>query len=150
MVEKAMTFLFICFMFVTLLSILPQARFIQRIKTALLTNPWCLKKNKLDLMRLLTHLNLGGHCCTLQKLYMMVSKIGLTLYNIVSLLPLWCVCSSRMDLSSRLVVWQQLAESCGLATVQQGAQQVWRLLLLCLICRLCFRLGELCRRHVSM
>ncbi|XP_049920632.1 protein-serine O-palmitoleoyltransferase porcupine-like isoform X3 [Epinephelus moara] len=46
-----------------------------------------------------------------------------------------------MDLSSRLAVWQQLAESCGVSTVQQGLQQVWRLLLLCLICRLCFRLG---------
>ncbi|CAK6984428.1 protein-serine O-palmitoleoyltransferase porcupine-like isoform X1, partial [Scomber scombrus] len=50
--------------------------------------------------------------------------------------------SCRMDVSSRLEVWQQLAESCGLSTVQQGLQQVWRLLLLCLICRLCFRLGE--------
>ncbi|XP_054465122.1 protein-serine O-palmitoleoyltransferase porcupine-like [Anoplopoma fimbria] len=48
-----------------------------------------------------------------------------------------------MDMSSRLLVLQQLAESCGLSTVQQGLQQVWRLLLLCLICRLCFRLGGL-------
>lgn len=46
-----------------------------------------------------------------------------------------------MDVSSRLAVWQQLAESCGLSTVQQGLQQVWRLLLLCLVCRLFFRLG---------
>ncbi|XP_047453687.1 protein-serine O-palmitoleoyltransferase porcupine-like [Mugil cephalus] len=46
-----------------------------------------------------------------------------------------------MDMSTRLMVWQQLAESCGLSTVQQGLQQVWRLLLLCLVCRLCFRLG---------
>ncbi|XP_040049120.1 protein-serine O-palmitoleoyltransferase porcupine [Gasterosteus aculeatus] len=46
-----------------------------------------------------------------------------------------------MDMSSRLLVLQQLAESCGVSTVQQGFQQVWRLLLLCLICRLCFRLG---------
>uniref|UniRef100_A0A3Q3KDZ3 Porcupine O-acyltransferase like n=1 Tax=Monopterus albus TaxID=43700 RepID=A0A3Q3KDZ3_MONAL len=45
-----------------------------------------------------------------------------------------------MDVSSRLVVWQQLAESSGLSTVQQGWEQVWRLLLLCLMCRLCFRL----------
>uniref|UniRef100_A0A4W6CUZ8 Porcupine O-acyltransferase like n=1 Tax=Lates calcarifer TaxID=8187 RepID=A0A4W6CUZ8_LATCA len=46
-----------------------------------------------------------------------------------------------MDMSSRVAFWQELAESCGLVTVQQGLQQVWRLLLLCLICRLCFRLG---------
>ncbi|XP_068995399.1 protein-serine O-palmitoleoyltransferase porcupine-like isoform X4 [Embiotoca jacksoni] len=46
-----------------------------------------------------------------------------------------------MDMSSRLVVMQQLADSCGIITVQQGVQQVWRLLLLCLVCRLFFRLG---------
>lgn len=46
-----------------------------------------------------------------------------------------------MNWASRLALWQQLAESCGLATVQQGVQQVWRLLLLCLLCRCCFRLG---------
>lgn len=45
-------------------------------------------------------------------------------------------------MSRRLLVWQQLAETCGLSTVQQGVEQVWRLLLLCLLCRLCFRLGE--------
>ncbi|XP_034552589.1 protein-serine O-palmitoleoyltransferase porcupine-like [Notolabrus celidotus] len=45
-----------------------------------------------------------------------------------------------MDMSIRLALWQQLAESCGLSTVQQGLQQVWSLLLLCLICRVCFRL----------
>ncbi|XP_040918557.1 protein-serine O-palmitoleoyltransferase porcupine-like [Toxotes jaculatrix] len=54
-----------------------------------------------------------------------------------------------MDMSSRLVVWHQLAESCGLSTVQQGLQQVWRLLLLCLFCRLCFRLvGVSTVKHV--
>ncbi|XP_068454478.1 protein-serine O-palmitoleoyltransferase porcupine-like [Clinocottus analis] len=47
-----------------------------------------------------------------------------------------------MDMTSRLLVLQQLAESCGASTVQQGIQQVWRLLLLCLLCRLCFRLGS--------
>lgn len=47
-----------------------------------------------------------------------------------------------MDLSTRLLLWQQLAESCGVSTLQQGLQQVWKLLLLCLVCRLCFRLGE--------
>ncbi|XP_070766333.1 protein-serine O-palmitoleoyltransferase porcupine-like [Enoplosus armatus] len=54
-----------------------------------------------------------------------------------------------MDMSIRLAVLQQLAESCGLSTVQQGLQQVWRLLLLCLICRLCFRLdGVSTVKHV--
>uniref|UniRef100_A0A668A974 Porcupine O-acyltransferase like n=1 Tax=Myripristis murdjan TaxID=586833 RepID=A0A668A974_9TELE len=46
-----------------------------------------------------------------------------------------------MEPSSMLALWLQLAESCGLSTVQQGLQQIWRLLLLCLLCRLCFRLG---------
>ncbi|KAK2897087.1 protein-serine O-palmitoleoyltransferase porcupine-like isoform X1 [Channa argus] len=54
-----------------------------------------------------------------------------------------------MDMSSRLAVWQQLAESCGLTTVQQSVHQVWKLLLLCLICKLCFRLGGLSNmKHV--
>ncbi|XP_036960069.1 protein-serine O-palmitoleoyltransferase porcupine-like isoform X2 [Acanthopagrus latus] len=55
-----------------------------------------------------------------------------------------------MDMSSRLAVWQELAESCGLATVQQGLEHVWRLVLLCLICRLCFRLGGVSTvKHVT-
>ncbi|XP_047224867.1 protein-serine O-palmitoleoyltransferase porcupine-like isoform X1 [Girardinichthys multiradiatus] len=45
-----------------------------------------------------------------------------------------------MELTSRLMIWQELAESCGITTLQQSLQQVWRLLLLCLICRVCFRL----------
>ncbi|XP_041654360.1 protein-serine O-palmitoleoyltransferase porcupine-like isoform X2 [Cheilinus undulatus] len=47
-----------------------------------------------------------------------------------------------MDMSIRLALWLQLAESCGLSTLQQGVQQVWNLLLLCLVCRICFRLGS--------
>ncbi|XP_032420739.1 protein-serine O-palmitoleoyltransferase porcupine-like [Xiphophorus hellerii] len=46
-----------------------------------------------------------------------------------------------MDLSTRLMMWQELAVSCGFTTLHQSLQQVWRLLLLCLICRVCFRLG---------
>lgn len=46
-----------------------------------------------------------------------------------------------MELTTRLMVWQELAESCGFTTFQQSLHQVWRLLLLCLICRICFRLG---------
>ncbi|KAM9343602.1 protein-serine O-palmitoleoyltransferase porcupine-like isoform 1-T2 [Pholidichthys leucotaenia] len=46
-----------------------------------------------------------------------------------------------MDVWSRLQVWRELAESCGVATLQQGLQQLWSLLLLCLVCRVGFRLG---------
>ncbi|XP_029013296.1 protein-serine O-palmitoleoyltransferase porcupine-like [Betta splendens] len=46
-----------------------------------------------------------------------------------------------MDVSDRLAVWRQLAESCGLSTMEQSLEQMWRLLLLCLVCRLSFRLG---------
>ncbi|XP_004086399.1 protein-serine O-palmitoleoyltransferase porcupine [Oryzias latipes] len=46
-----------------------------------------------------------------------------------------------MDLSSRLQVWQQLAQTCGLSSIEQSLQQLWMLLLLCLLCRVCFRLG---------
>ncbi|KAM4737878.1 protein-serine O-palmitoleoyltransferase porcupine-like isoform 3-T3 [Anableps anableps] len=47
----------------------------------------------------------------------------------------------RMELNTRLMIWRELAESCGITTLQQSLQQVWKLLLLCLICRVCFRLG---------
>ncbi|XP_038577548.1 protein-serine O-palmitoleoyltransferase porcupine-like [Micropterus salmoides] len=54
-----------------------------------------------------------------------------------------------MDVALQLLVLQQLAETCGLSTVQQGLQQVWKLLLLCLVCRLCFRLeGVYTLKHV--
>lgn len=45
-----------------------------------------------------------------------------------------------MDVWSRLELWGELAQSCGLGTLQQGWEQVWRLLLLCLLCRLNFTL----------
>lgn len=47
----------------------------------------------------------------------------------------------RMQLWDRLQLWRQLLEDCGLSTLEQGVQQVWRLLLLCCVCRLCFRLA---------
>lgn len=53
-----------------------------------------------------------------------------------------CVSLSRMDLSSRLLLWQQLFSSCGLVTLHQSLQQLWMLLLLCLLCRFTFTLGE--------
>uniref|UniRef100_A0A3B3TR51 Porcupine O-acyltransferase like n=1 Tax=Poecilia latipinna TaxID=48699 RepID=A0A3B3TR51_9TELE len=46
-----------------------------------------------------------------------------------------------MDFSTRLMMWQELAVSCGFTTLHQSLQQVWQLLLLCLVCRVCFRLG---------
>ncbi|CAN9515959.1 unnamed protein product [Ophioblennius macclurei] len=45
-----------------------------------------------------------------------------------------------MDLSTRLAVLQHLVLSCGLSTMDQSVQQLWSLLLLCLTCRLGFRL----------
>ncbi|XP_038146314.1 protein-serine O-palmitoleoyltransferase porcupine-like [Cyprinodon tularosa] len=46
-----------------------------------------------------------------------------------------------MELSDRLLIWRELAESCGVSTLQQSLQQVWKLLLLCLVCRVVLRLG---------
>ncbi|XP_077436724.1 protein-serine O-palmitoleoyltransferase porcupine-like isoform X1 [Vanacampus margaritifer] len=46
-----------------------------------------------------------------------------------------------MDMSSRLLLMMELAESCGVSTLQQGFEQIWRLLLVCLLSRLLFRLG---------
>uniref|UniRef100_A0A8C7JD73 Porcupine O-acyltransferase like n=3 Tax=Oncorhynchus TaxID=8016 RepID=A0A8C7JD73_ONCKI len=42
---------------------------------------------------------------------------------------------------SRIEFFQELGESCVLPTAQQGVEQVWQLLLLCLLCRLLCRLG---------
>ncbi|KAM9505939.1 protein-serine O-palmitoleoyltransferase porcupine-like isoform 1-T3 [Salvelinus alpinus] len=41
---------------------------------------------------------------------------------------------------SRIEFFQELGESCVLPTAQQGVEQVWQLLLLCLLCRLLCRL----------
>lgn len=38
--------------------------------------------------------------------------------------------------------YQQLLNGCVLPTAQQGFEQVWTLLLLCLVCRLLWRLGK--------
>ncbi|XP_077367976.1 protein-serine O-palmitoleoyltransferase porcupine-like [Festucalex cinctus] len=46
-----------------------------------------------------------------------------------------------MDMSSRLSMLMELAASCGVSTLQQGFEQIWRLLLVCLLSRLLFRLG---------
>ncbi|XP_077475627.1 protein-serine O-palmitoleoyltransferase porcupine-like [Stigmatopora argus] len=46
-----------------------------------------------------------------------------------------------MDLSSWFLVLMELAESCAISTLQQGFEQVWRLLLICLLSRLLFKLG---------
>ncbi|XP_061647732.1 protein-serine O-palmitoleoyltransferase porcupine-like [Phyllopteryx taeniolatus] len=46
-----------------------------------------------------------------------------------------------MDMYRRLLVLIELAESCGVSTLLQGFEQVWRLLLVCLLCRLLFRTG---------
>ncbi|XP_076022667.1 protein-serine O-palmitoleoyltransferase porcupine-like [Genypterus blacodes] len=53
-----------------------------------------------------------------------------------------------MDLSDRLDVWLQLAESCGLSTLQQGVQHIWILLVLCLLCRFSLRLGLSSMKHI--
>uniref|UniRef100_A0A8C5FPS3 Uncharacterized protein n=1 Tax=Gadus morhua TaxID=8049 RepID=A0A8C5FPS3_GADMO len=52
----------------------------------------------------------------------------------------------------RLELWLHLAENCVLTTLQQGLDQVWQLLLLCLLCRICFRtrLPSLVKHVVSM
>ncbi|NP_001119953.1 protein-serine O-palmitoleoyltransferase porcupine [Danio rerio] len=42
---------------------------------------------------------------------------------------------------SRQAFFQELGSGCLLPTVQQGLEQVWQLLLICLVCRLSWRLG---------
>ncbi|XP_072305391.1 protein-serine O-palmitoleoyltransferase porcupine-like [Eucyclogobius newberryi] len=47
-----------------------------------------------------------------------------------------------MDVWSHLELWGELAVTCGLETAQQALEHGWRLLLLCGLCRLTFRLGR--------
>lgn len=47
-----------------------------------------------------------------------------------------------MDSFGRVEFLQALAEGCVLPTAQQGLEQVWQLLLVCLLCRVICRLGE--------
>ncbi|KAJ8259413.1 hypothetical protein GJAV_G00168990 [Gymnothorax javanicus] len=46
-----------------------------------------------------------------------------------------------MGTLSRQEFFQELVEGCLLPTAQQGVEQVWQLLLICLVCRLFWRLG---------
>ncbi|ROL42195.1 Protein-serine O-palmitoleoyltransferase porcupine [Anabarilius grahami] len=46
-----------------------------------------------------------------------------------------------MGALSRQEFFQELGSGCLLPTVQQGLEQVWQLLLICLVCRLLWRLG---------
>lgn len=43
---------------------------------------------------------------------------------------------------SRQKFFQELSHGCLLPTAQQGLEQVWQLLLICLLCRLLWMLGE--------
>uniref|UniRef100_A0A671LB58 Protein-serine O-palmitoleoyltransferase porcupine-like n=1 Tax=Sinocyclocheilus anshuiensis TaxID=1608454 RepID=A0A671LB58_9TELE len=55
-----------------------------------------------------------------------------------------------MDSFGRVAFLQALAEGCVLPTAQQGLEQVWQLLLVCLLCRVICRLGVSCHvKHLS-
>ena len=47
-----------------------------------------------------------------------------------------------MGAFSRQKFFQELAHGCLLPTAQQGLEQVWQLLVVCLLCRLLWMLGE--------
>lgn len=49
---------------------------------------------------------------------------------------------------SRQEFFQQLLQGCLLPTVQQGLDQIWLLLAICLACRLLWRLGKCLPHHV--
>lgn len=58
-----------------------------------------------------------------------------------------CFCSVlffnlKMGAFSRQKFFQELAHGCLLPTAQQGLEQVWQLLVICLLCRLLWMLGE--------
>lgn len=47
-----------------------------------------------------------------------------------------------MGVFSRQKFFQELAHGCLLPTAQQGLEQVWQLLVICLLCRLIWMFGE--------
>lgn len=53
-----------------------------------------------------------------------------------------CFLSQVMGALSRQKFFQELAHGCLLPTAQQGLEQVWQLLVICLLCRLLWMLGE--------
>lgn len=53
-----------------------------------------------------------------------------------------------MGALSRQKFFEELAHGCLLPTAQQGLEQVWQLLVICLLCRLLWMLGE-CPHGVS-
>jgi len=53
-----------------------------------------------------------------------------------------CFLGLVMGAFSRQKFFQQLAHGCLLPTAQQGLEQVWQLLVICLLCRLLWMLGE--------
>lgn len=50
--------------------------------------------------------------------------------------------SQAMGAFSRQRFFQELAHGCLLPTAQQGLEQVWQLLVICLLCRLLWMLGK--------
>lgn len=58
------------------------------------------------------------------------------------MVTLLCFLSDAMGAFSRQKFFQELAHGCLLPTAQQGLEQVWQLLVLCLLCRLLWLLGE--------
>lgn len=47
-----------------------------------------------------------------------------------------------MGVFSRQKFFQELVHGCLLPTAQQGLEQVWQLLVICVLCRLLWMLGE--------
>lgn len=53
-----------------------------------------------------------------------------------------CFLSLVMGAFSRQKFFQELVHGCLLPTAHQGLEQVWQLLVICLLCRLLWMLGE--------
>ena len=72
------------------------------------------------------------------------SGVSLALWTAASLLPSYLFIhpwQSTMATFSRQEFFQQLLQDCLLPTAQQGLDQIWLLLAICLACRLLWRLG---------
>lgn len=79
---------------------------------------------RVEVHRLLACVLIIANCCK-NSIY--------TLFSFLSLL---------MGVFSRQKFFQELTHGCLLPTAQQGLEQVWQLLVICLLCRLLWMLGE--------
>lgn len=88
--------------------------------------------------------NLTGPCaeCVVYTVYFFYVFISVLKCRQMSSASFCSPSSLAMGALSRQKFFEELAQGCLLPTAQQGLEQVWQLLVICLLCRLLWMLGE--------